>query len=105
MTTGLWESDDPWDVRRALGAGGDLAAYNVAGVLEAADVHVARRVCAIAGDVDPRSALAVALAVRAVRHGSVCLALDEVSELAPDLPWPDLDEWRDALTGSRVVAS
>ncbi|HSX67030.1 exodeoxyribonuclease V subunit alpha [Nocardioides sp.] len=105
MTTGLWESDDPWDVRRALGAGGDLAAYNVAGVLEAADVHVARRLCAIAGDVDPRSALAVALAVRAVRHGSVCLALEEVPELAPELPWPDVDEWRDALTGSRVVAS
>jgi exodeoxyribonuclease V alpha subunit len=105
MTTGLWESEDPWDVRRALGAGGDLAAYNAAGVLEAADVHVARRVCAIAGDVDPRCALAVALAVRAVRHGSVCLALDEVPELAPDLPWPDLDEWRDALARSKVVAS
>lgn len=105
MTTGLWESEDPWDVRRALGTGGDLAAYNVAGVLEAADVHVARRVCAIAGDVDPRSALAVALAVRAVRHGSVCLALDEVAELAPELPWPDLAEWRDTLTRSKVVAS
>jgi exodeoxyribonuclease V alpha subunit len=105
MTTGLWESDDPWDVRRVLGAGGDLAAYNVAGVLEAADVHVAHRVCAIAGDSDPRSALAVALAVRAVRHGSVCLALDEAAGLAPELSWPDLAEWGDALTRSKVVAS
>ncbi len=105
MTTGIWESDDPWDVRRALGAGGDLAAYNTAGVLEAADVHVARRVCAIAGDPDPRSALAVALTVRAVRHGSVCLALDEVAELALELPWPEVGEWREALSRSRVVAS
>jgi exodeoxyribonuclease V alpha subunit len=105
MTTGLWESDDPWDVRRVLGAGGDLAAYNRAGVLEAADIHVARRACAVAGDPSPTSALAVALAVRAVRHGSVCLALDEAAELAPELPWPDAAGWLEGLRTSPVVAS
>ncbi|MDO7868343.1 exodeoxyribonuclease V subunit alpha [Nocardioides jiangxiensis] len=109
MTTGIWESDDVWDVRRAVttaaGAHRDLAAYNEAGVLEAADVHVARRVCAVAGDTDPRSALAVALAVRAVRHGSVCLSLDDVAELAPELPWPATEDWRTALSTSRVCAA
>lgn len=104
MTTTTWESDDAWDVRRALGAGGDLAAYNAAGVLESADAHVAQRACAIAGDPSPRSVLAVALAVRAVRHGSVCLALDEVAELAPALDWPDPAEWLETLRTSPVVA-
>ncbi|TCJ21987.1 exodeoxyribonuclease V subunit alpha [Nocardioides jejuensis] len=105
MTTGIWESDDVWDARRAVNAGDELAAYNEAGVLEAADLHVARRVCAIAGDPDPRSALAVALAVRAVRHGSVCVALDEMAALAPELPWPATEAWQAALAASRVVAA
>ena len=38
--------------------------FNDAGVLAAADVHVARRLAALAGETDPSVALAVALAVR-----------------------------------------
>ncbi len=35
--------DDPFDVRLALGATGSLRDFNQAGVLSAADVHVAAR--------------------------------------------------------------
>ena len=61
------------DARRALGADGVLRSFNDAGVLDAADVHVARRVGARCGETDPRVLLALALTTRAVRHGSVCL--------------------------------
>ncbi|RJS45946.1 exodeoxyribonuclease V subunit alpha [Nocardioides cavernaquae] len=106
MTTGIWESDDPVDTRRALSASGLLATFNAAGVLEAADVHVARHACAIAGEQDPQAALALALTVRAVRHGSICLALDEVAGelgVAPDLPWPDPASWLESLSSSPLV--
>ena len=44
-------------------------------LLTAADVHVASRIGALGGETDERVLLAVALAVRAVRRGSVCLDL------------------------------
>ena len=47
--------------------------------------------------------LAVALTVRAVTEGSVCLDLDRIAEIAPELPWPEPTAWRAALAGSRVV--
>ena len=50
-------------------------------VLAAADVHVAQRIGALAGETDDRVLLAVALAVRAVRTGSVCLDLATVADL------------------------
>ncbi|WP_244930881.1 exodeoxyribonuclease V subunit alpha [Nocardioides sp. W7] len=102
MTTAY---DDPRDHRLALTAKEPLAEFNRAGVLEAADVHVAVRVCDLAGEAEPRVALAVALAVRAVRGGSVCVDLTTVAadSLAPDLPWPDLDEWRAALAASPLT--
>jgi exodeoxyribonuclease V alpha subunit len=109
MTTGIWESEEPYDVRRALSATEPLAAFNAAGVLEAADIHVARRVCVVGGEPDPRVELAVALATRAVRHGSICLDLERVAELAADagtdLPWPEPTAWRDAVRRSPLVAS
>ena len=43
---------DPLDVRRARHAPGLLREFNDAGVLSAADVHVAVRLCALAGDED-----------------------------------------------------
>ena len=42
-----------------------------------------------AGEDDERVLLAVALAVRAVRRGSVCVALARAADDAPELPWPD----------------
>jgi len=69
---------DPAHPRTADRASGALRAFNRAGVLHVADVHVADRLTALAGEPDPRVVLAVALAVRAVRHGSMCVDLQAV---------------------------
>jgi exodeoxyribonuclease V alpha subunit len=89
--TELFEPVDEHDWRLAAGADGLLATFNAAGVLTSSDVHVATRVGALGGEDDERMLLAVALTVRAVRRGSVCLDLATVTATAPDLPWPD--EW------------
>lgn len=91
--------EDPFDHRVAQGAEGLLATFNLAGVLDASDVHVASRLADMAGETDPEVVLAVALTVRAVRGGSVCLDLAAVeADLATDpatagLPWPDPTTW------------
>ncbi|MGI8524094.1 MAG: AAA family ATPase, partial [Nocardioides sp.] len=99
--------DDPYAARLARGASGLLRDFNQAGVLDAADVHVASRLTALAGEGDERVALALALAVRAVRHGSICVDLRAVREdVAVDgaqLPWPDTDAWLAAVTASPVL--
>ncbi|GAB6984380.1 exodeoxyribonuclease V subunit alpha [Nocardioides pyridinolyticus] len=89
--TELFEPVDDHDWRLAAGATGLLATFNAAGVLTSSDVHVATRIGALGGEDDERMLLAVALTVRAVRRGSVCLDLATVSATAPDLPWPN--EW------------
>ncbi|HOW19628.1 MAG TPA: hypothetical protein PLC79_11370, partial [Phycisphaerae bacterium] len=80
------------------------------GVLNAADVHVARRVAALSGaPVDDDVLLATALAVRAVRTGSTCVELDSIAEIAPvvadagPLRWPDPAALRDAVASSHLV--
>nr|WP_221634435.1 exodeoxyribonuclease V subunit alpha [Nocardioides luti] len=87
------------------GVSGLPAAFNAAGVLAASDVHVAQRVGDLGGEPDASVLLWVALAVRAVRHGSVCLDLDTVAELAPELAWPEPAAWRAALAASPLVAA
>lgn len=89
--TELFEPVDDHDWRLAAGATGLLATFNAAGVLTSSDVHVATRIGALGAESDERVLLAVALTVRAVRRGSVCLDLATVAATAPDLPWPD--EW------------
>ena len=112
MTTAL--PPDPFDVRRALGATGILAAFNEAGVLAAADVHVAVRLCGLASVTDESVLLAVALAVRAPRlghvhvdlstiHSTAAVDTDEPIDLAT-LPWPSVDAWLTAVAGSGLVA-
>jgi len=59
----------------ALRATGLLREFNAAGVLSAADVHVAQRVAALGGETDEAVLLALALTVRSTRHGSVVLDL------------------------------
>ena len=66
---------DPRDRRIALGATGLLRVFNEAEVLGVADVHVATRLGAMLGEDDEQVLLAAALAVRAVRAGSICLDL------------------------------
>ncbi len=53
-------------------------AVNDTGVFEAADVHVAQRLTTLAYEPDERVALAVALVVRALRGGSVCVDVRSV---------------------------
>ncbi|WP_243058522.1 exodeoxyribonuclease V subunit alpha [Nocardioides sp. SR21] len=89
--TELFEPVGEHDWRIATTATGLLAAFNEAGVLTSSDVHVATRIGALGGEADERVLLAVALAVRAVRRGSVCLDLSAARETAPELAWPD--EW------------
>ena len=77
----LLEIEDPHDHRLALGAERAAARRSTRpACVDAADVHVARRVDALAGEDDHSVALAVALAVRAVRGGSVCVDLTTVAD-------------------------
>ncbi|KKC01852.1 AAA family ATPase, partial [Mycobacterium nebraskense] len=91
----------------AIAATGLLRTYTDGGVFEAADVHVAQRLTALAGEPDERVALAVALLVRALRGGSVCLDLRAVQAQVDiaDLPWPDAEEWLAAVRASPLLGS
>ena len=102
------------EIALASRATGLLATFNEAGVLDLADVHTASTVCRITGEGDERVALALALVVRALRLGSVCIDLTRVAndgfeaaeeglEVA-DLPWPEPTDWLAAVRGSRSVA-
>ena len=80
--------------------------FNAAGVLSAADVHVASRLAAIAGEHDESVMLAAALAVRAPRLAHVHVDLATIRETAAvdtdepvdvsSLPWPDPASWMQA---------
>ncbi len=105
---------DLGDARLARSAEGVLAAFNAAGVLEPADVHVAARVGRLGGEPDEDVLLATALAVRAVRLGSVCVDLAAVSHTVlgegdelvdvSALPWPEPARWLEACAASGIVA-
>jgi exodeoxyribonuclease V alpha subunit len=99
--------DDRHDRRIALRATGSLASFNAADILVAADVHVATRLAAAVGETQPDVLLAVALAVRAVRHGSVCLDLMTAHDLPleeeVELVWPEPAAWVDQVAASPLV--
>lgn len=101
------EFDDPCDRRIAVRATGLLHTFNCAGVLDSADVHVAQRLTTLAKEDDESVALAVALAVRAVRGGSVCVDITGVaaSVAVDDLPWPQPQEWLAALRDSPLLGT
>lgn len=105
MTSSPIELDDPHDPRLALGARGLLHLFNQAGVLDAADVHVARRLCGLGEEDDELVALAAAFVVRAVRNGSVCVDLAAVADEEIDVDWPDVGSWYAALEASPLVTS
>lgn len=104
--------EEPFDVGLALGATGLLRAFNQAGVLSAADVHVARRLGRLAAETDESVLLAAAFAARAPRLAHVCTDLATVrervavdTELPVDvgaLPWPQ--DWVAAVDASPLVA-
>jgi exodeoxyribonuclease V alpha subunit len=114
MEIALPEADrlDVQQVRRAQGLLGD---FNRAGVLGAADVHVATRLRRLGGEHDERVLLAAALVVRAVRQGSVCVEVAEAAattavdglsaEDVAALPWPEPAAWVAAVQASTLVAA
>jgi exodeoxyribonuclease V alpha subunit len=97
MTTLEW--------RQAFGATGLLRVFTAAGVLESSDVHVAQRLTALASESVETVALAVALVVRALRNGSVCVDLRSLEQQVgvEGLPWPDVDEWLAAARASPLA--
>ncbi|MEU4320396.1 exodeoxyribonuclease V subunit alpha [Nocardia fluminea] len=97
---------------------GLLRVFNEAGVLSAADVHVAVRLGRMGREDSEDVLFAAALAVRAVRSGSVCLELARMREIGIDadetrdsatgidpatLPWPDIDRVLTALRRSPLI--
>jgi exodeoxyribonuclease V alpha subunit len=95
-------------------ASGLLSIFNQTGILNPADIHTAETVCRIGQESDERVKLALALTVRALRNGSVCIDLRTVRTTAFDeteaaidlaaLPWPDPEEWLTAIEASPLVA-
>ncbi len=101
--------EDPFDVRLSLDATGLLRDFNAAGLLTAADVHVATRLGELGGEQREPVLLAVAFAVRGVRSGSVCINLDQLpvqwATAEQALPWPDPREWVAAVRDSPLVGA
>ena len=104
---------DPDLARRAEGL---LAQFNLAGVLTAADVHVANTLGRLGEETDPAVLLAVALVVRNTRAGSVVLDLagaqdttspDSEESLGPieavALAWPDPVQWIARCAASPLI--
>jgi exodeoxyribonuclease V alpha subunit len=106
---------DPYDARYVERATGTLRTFNEAGVLAAADVHVALRLAQLANEEDENTLLAAALAIRAPRLGSVCVDLAAIGATATTdldapvdlqaLPWPEPAAWVDGLVSSPLVAA
>ena len=107
---------DQLDAQSVLGLPPDglLAQFNRAGVLVAADVHVASMLARLGRDGDELVALAAALAVRAPRVGHVLADLATVRETATadaedeadlsGLPWPALELWAEHVASSPAVS-
>ncbi len=95
----------PTDRRVARRARPPLHDATRTGLLIAADAHVADRIGRLAGEDDERVLLAFALAVRAVRTGSVACDLGTVRDLDPEFTWPDLDgaQWLELVAASPLT--
>ena len=96
--------NDPRRVSRL--PAGLIADANDIGILHAADVHVARRLAAMARESDPEVVLALALATRAVRTGSVAVDLHALAAVDPDFAWPaDVADWLARVAASPLVTT
>jgi exodeoxyribonuclease V alpha subunit len=104
---------DAFDARLVRGVGGSLQAFNQAGVLSTADVHVALRLARLGGVDDDAICLGTAFAARAPRLGNVCVDLaaihataDADTDVPADLsalPWPDPAAWLRQMSASPIV--
>ncbi len=99
-----------------VAATGILRDFAAAGMIALADFHLARRLAAYCGETDEVVLLALALASRELRLGSVCLDLEAAHTLvvpgsvddgsvtdATDLPWPEPAAWLAAVAASPAV--
>ena len=93
------------DVVLAVSASGLLQTFNEAGVLDVADVRVASRICFLGKETDERVALAVALLVRGLRGGSVCIEVASVASAVgvEEVPWPEPVGWLAAVRASPLL--
>lgn len=109
-----WAGQFEQGVTWAFGATGLLREFDRAGVLAPADVQVATRLGRLGGETDETVVLATALAVRAVRMGSVCVELgmaestvlgesDQLVDVSA-LGWPEPTAWLAACTASPLTA-
>jgi exodeoxyribonuclease V alpha subunit len=104
---------DPFEARFARQASGLLRAFNEAGVIAAADVHVARQLGRLGGESDASVLLAAALAVRGPRLGHVHVDLAEIRHTAAvdaeepvdlaALDWPEPEGWIARVGASPLV--
>lgn len=93
---------------------GLLRDMHATGLLSWGDIHVAQKVSYLFDETDQRAQLALALAVRALQAGSICLDLgsvsearfetDEIQATVPSELWPDPVAWRHAIESSPLVS-
>lgn len=95
-----------------VSATGILARFLEAGIISSADFHTAERLAWHCGERSQELAkLALALTMRALRQGSVCLDLATAHTLASEteepesqaVPWPSLDDFLAALQASPLA--
>jgi exodeoxyribonuclease V alpha subunit len=99
----------------ALEARSPLREFNEAGVLSAADVHVAALLGRLSGVTDPEVLLAAALAVRAPRLGHVFVDLELIARTAvvesgegldpASLRWPEPGAWVMRMTEAEALVA
>jgi exodeoxyribonuclease V alpha subunit len=104
---------DDFDIRLARRALGPLREFNDAGVLTAADLHVALRLGRLGETSDDAVLLGAAFAVRAPRFGHVRVDLATIRTTASTdldapvdlqaLPWPAEADWVERLRDSSLV--
>lgn len=100
---------DKYDVHFVINSSGLLAQFNQAEIIDAADVHLADRLAAKYGEKNEAVILAVALAARAVRHGSPAVDLagtkqhyfDQLTNKL-EVAWPG-DDWYQQVKASHLV--
>ncbi len=108
---------DRYDRRLALGATGELADLNIAGVVEAADVHVATRLAQLVEEGDDLARVTLALVVRAAREGSTSLDPERARELLTEshddveeppvtpIELPSTQEWVQRVADSALATA
>jgi exodeoxyribonuclease V alpha subunit len=113
MTEAVRERD-PFEARFVRRASGLLREFNQAGVVDAADVHVARELGRLGQEDDDSVLLAVALAVRGPRLGHVHVDLARIRDTAAvdaeepvdlaALDWPAPADWIHRVGSSALVS-